>query len=731
MNPKFILILVLIWEGSPFLPAAAQNNKFNIDPEILAKQVTIYRDSYGVPHIHGETDAATMFGFMYAQAEDGFSALERNVASKIGRLSEIEGQDAFEFDLYVRALETERLSREEYNSAPKSFKNLADAWAAGLNFFLEQHPDTPRKIQRYEPWQFFAMGRGESFWAPFAHGVLDHSEITKAISIQEFGKGSNFWMISGKKTVSGNAMLFINPHSEPNAYGEGHLISDEGLNLYGGYRFGFPLPVFGHTPHHGWGFTNNEPDVSDLWRETFDHPENPLAYRYGNDYRTAEKWTERIFILSETDKVERNVTFRKTHHGPIVTTRDGFPMALRIARYEEGGVIQQLYAMARAESFEEFKEAVSRLRYNWLNLGYADREGNIWFVGNGAVPKRSEKFDWSNPLDGSDPETEWKGYHKLEDLPQVLNPESGWLMNTNHSPFRVTSEDENPDPADYPEYMARSPYSSSPVLIDMKGDNPRARASRLLLESQNEYSFKQWSEATMSNTAFEAEKDITLLVEAWSKIEHKDQQKYLNLTPIIDTLRNWDYQSHPESVAMTIYMSKKMMRIWNWLASLKKPPVRIPDKVNAEPVPWDQWDPVAELEQVIFLLELDWGTWKVPYGEINRLQNPVNGQFSDDRKSFPVLGGPGFLGMIQTYIALPFEGLKQWYGVAGNSYVSVVEFGPEVNALTINGSGQSNNPNSPHYNDQAELYGQGKYKKAWTNLEDVKKNAVRVYRPGE
>jgi acyl-homoserine-lactone acylase len=700
--------------------------------EPLADQVVIYRDAYGIPHVHGETDAAAVFGFVYAQAEDGFAELERNVAELIGRLAEIEGEGALASDLYVRALETERLSRTEYAGASPSFRAMAEAWAAGLNHFLARHPEvTPMVIERFEPWQMFAVGRAESLWAPIAHGHLKISEVGDAAGRREQGAGSNVWMIAPSKSATGSAMLFINPHSGPNAYGEGHLVSDEGLNVYGGYRLGRPLPIFGHTPRHGWAWTNNEPDVSDLWRETFDHPADPLAYRYGDGYRTAEEWTDTVRVRTDSGLQSRGVTFRKTHHGPIVAVRDGAPLALRIARWEEGGIIQQLHAMARAESFEEFRSAVSRLQYIWLNLGYADREGNIWFVGNGAVPRRDPGFDWAEPVDGSDPRTEWRGYHSLDELPQVLNPRSGWLMNTNHSPFRVTAEDENPDPSRFPEIMARSPFGSPSVLIDEHGDNARARASRRILSRGDRFTFDGWADAAMSRRAYEAERDVPALIAEWQRLRAADPVRALRLEPMVETLEAWDHVSRDESVAMTLYMVLKMSRVWSWLATLEDPPIPLPSAADAEPLPWDEWNFITGLEKAVSLLERDRGTWRVPYGELNRLQHLVDGRFSDDRPSSPVLGGPGLLGMIQTYIALPMEGLKRWYGVTGNSYVSMVEFGSEVRARTVNGAGQSNDPASPHYTDQAELYGRGEFKPAWTSLEQVRANAVRSYRPGE
>jgi acyl-homoserine-lactone acylase len=705
--------------------------------ESLAEQVMIYRDAYGVPHVHGETDAAAVFGYMYAQAEDALGEVEREVAEMTGRLAELEGEAAVSWDLYVRALETERLSREEYERASPFFRGMAEAWAAGLNHYLDRHPEVvPRVIQRFEPWQMFAVaGRSESIWVPLGHGLLQTTEVGEAMDRFRPGVGSNLWMIGPRKSATGRAMLFINPHNPPETYLEGHLLSDEGLNVYGGNRPARPLPVFGHTPRHGWTMTNNGPDVADLWRETFDHPTDPLAYRYGDGYRIAEEWTETVRVRTDSGPISREVTFRKTHHGPIVAVRDGVPLALRIARWEEGGTVQQFHAMARAGSFEEFRDAVGRLRLIWISIGYADADGTIWYVHNGAVPRRSPEFDWSEPVDGSDPRTEWQGYHALEELPQVLNPASGWLMHTNHSPFRVTAEGENPDAADYPPYMVQTGFGASPVfsvLFDSRGDNTRSRASRRILSGEERFTFEEWAEATMSKRAWEADADIPALITAWERLRDTDPERAASLRSAVEVLQGWDHVSRHESVAMTLYTVLGLTRAWSWVASLDPPPFDPPTVMDLDPTPWDRWDPVVGLEKVVDLLERQWGTWRVPYGEFNRLQRPADGRYRDSLPSTPVLGGPGPTGMIPLFVPVPVEGQRRWYGfVSGNSYVSVVEFGDGVRALSVNGSGQSTDPASPHYTDQAELYGRGAYKPAWTTLEEVRANAVHSYRPGE
>jgi acyl-homoserine-lactone acylase len=455
---------------------------------------------------------------------------------------------------------------------------------------------------------------------------------------------------------------------------------------------------------------------------TFDHPTDPLAYRYGDGYRRAEEWTETIRVRTDSGMEEREVTFRKSHHGPVVAVRDGRSLAMRVARYEDGGFYQQLHAMARARSLQEFQAAVGMLRHPISNFGYADTDGNIWYVYNSPVPRRSERFDWSRPLDGSDPETEWRGYHTLEELPQVLNPESGWLVNTNTSPFRVTAEGENPDPARYPAYMVGE-VGENPVYDTFRDfTTSRLHASRHILSGTDRFTFDEFTRAVSSRRVFQADDDVPALVAEWDRLAEADPRRAEALRPAIEALRRWDRISEMESTAMTLYM--------HWSLAYRGAPAYWFYN-SLEPASTGEWARIQALETAVADLEGDWGTPFVPWGEVSRLQRPVDGTFSDRRPSTPVAGSSGLFGLLHEFNPMPVEGQRPWYGRGGNSYVSVIEFGPEVRARTVLPFGQSADPESPHHDDQAELYGRGELKPVGTSLEEVRAHAVRSYRPGE
>ncbi len=322
-------------------------------PVSLARQVTVYRDHYGVPHVYGKTDAACVFGYIYAQAEDNFWQIEDSYLRGIGRASEVYGEKTLPDDLMVHALEIPRLAKAEYERSSAKMREIADAIAAGLNHYLASNPKVkPRLITRFEPWHPFAFSR-YSLYVMFLGkntGIAAESIVKLSSEIQ----GSNMWAISPQKSTKGNAMLFINPHQPffgPGQWYEGHLHSEQGWHLSGASFFGTGFPTIGHNEHLGWSHTVNKPDVLDVWAETFDKPEEPLAYKYGGGYRQATRWSAEI----KTHATPKTYTFTKTHHGPIVGERAGKKLAVKFARLEEGGQMEEWYEMGRARNLVEFK----------------------------------------------------------------------------------------------------------------------------------------------------------------------------------------------------------------------------------------------------------------------------------------------------------------------------------------------------------------------------------------
>ena len=722
---RFLAVLLAILGGS--LPTAHGQEKATsrdarkspATKEVsaqLARNVTIYRDTYGVPHVFGKTDASTAFGFAYAQAEDNFWRVEANFIYALGRRAEILGERGLNDDRRNRALEIPRLAREEYGRLDPQMRAICDGFAAGFNYYLAHHPEVhPRLLTRIEPWYTLAFIRFNYYQNGFSRdNNLSSTEFRTAEIPEELKQnvGSNGWVVGPTKSESGYALLFINPHLPFFGSGqvyEGHVHSDEGWNFTGYTRFGFPFPYCGHNENGGWVSTDNAADLEDVYLETFDDPKRPLAYKYGNGYRLATERVEEILVKTPTGMETRRITMRKTHHGPVVAAQGDKLVTLRMAKFEADGWLRQWYDMTKANSLAALKRAIAPLNMLFGNIMYADRQGNTFYIYNGAVPKRDPRFDWTKPVDGSDPATEWQGYHTMAELPQLTNPKSGWMQNCNTTPFLLTSEG-NPDPKNYPKYMVQ------------EGDNLRGAVSREILMSKPKFSFADFRQrafdthvmatATRLPELLAALKDQTRTVSAGQGT--KDVRRVREASEILE---RWDRRSTIDSVAMTLFS------LWHNRVSSDRPQGQTGKQSY-----------LAAFEEVLDTLERDFGTWRVSWGEINRLQRldeSKDEKFSDDRPSLPVPGISGNDGAVFTFYAVTQEGQKRRYGAAGGSYISVVEFGPRVIALSVHTFGASGNPNSKHYADQAALYARGEFKPAWFTLDEIRANLEAAYYPGE
>jgi len=680
-----------------------------VGPEAIAREVTIYRDVYGVPHVFGRTDAGAVFGFAYAQAEDNFWRVEDSYISAIGRAAEVDGEKALNKDRLNHALEIPRLAREEYSRLDAHTRSLCDAFAAGLNYYLKRHPETkPRLITKFEPWHPLALIRYAYYQNGFVYDrALSFPDIQTAENERGLkeNQGSNGWVIGPSKSATGHAMLFINPHLPFFGSGqvyEGHVHSDEGWNFTGYTRFGFPFPYVGHNENGGWVSTDNAADLTDVYLETFDDPQRPLAYRYGNGYRMATERTEEIRVKTPGGMETRRFKMRRTHHGPIIGARDGKLLAIRMAKFEGDGWLREWYLMTRAKSLAELKRAMRPLNMLFGNVMYADRQGNTFYLYNGAVPRRNPRFDWTKPVDGSDPATEWQGYHTIDELPQLTNPKTGWMQNCNTTPFLLTSEG-NPDPKKFPKYMVQ------------EGDNLRGEMSRRILSQNKRFTFDEWRRAAFDTTVLGADKHLPSMLAALKKrLDETNDKEAQNLRAAYDELSRWNRRSATESVAMTLFS------LWR-------------DRIE-DNKPADDKSQAAALADVLKTLERDFGTWRVAWGEINRLQRRDESKdesFQDERPSVSIPGFGGRDGAVFTFHARPARGQKKRYGVAGGTYISVVEFAPRVRALSIHVFGSSAHPESRHYADQSRLYARGEFKPAWLALEDIKANLERAYHPGE
>jgi acyl-homoserine-lactone acylase len=482
-------------------------------------------------------------------------------------------------------------------------------------------------------------------------------------------------------------------------YAEIHLDSRQGLRFSGLTVFGFLLPYMGHNDRLGWAYTDNYADHSDLYGELFNDAANPLRYRFGDEYRTAQTWTDSIRVRTASGMQTRSFRFWSTHHGPLVGVADNRPLAVKLARMTEGGWFDQWDAMIRARNLAAWKTALRMLRVPYMNTMYADADGNIGYIYNSAVPRRRAGINPSGILDGSDPATEWQGFHSFDELPQVWNPPTGWLLNTNSTPFTATTG-LTMTRADFPAYM-----------VGPETDNPRGVSSRRVLSSLRGVTFDDFARLVWDTRLSAADSLLPLLFAEFDALPSTAERQVL--APIVERLRAWNRTADTASIETTWFVLGNERRM-------------AADRANQR-----RTRPHTEaLAEALQLLDRTWRTRDVPWGKLNRHQRPLPGAppaLDTTRASLAVGGAAAGLGSVFTFEGPPFAVAKPRVGRGGNSFVSVIEFGPSVRAASILNYGQSGDPASPHFFDQAVLYARRQFKPAWFSRADVEANSVRSY----
>lgn len=699
-----------------------------------AQDITIIRDNWGVPHIYGKKDADCAFGIMYAQCEDNFRQLEESFISALGRSAEVYGESRLPGDLGIALFECVKKAKADYANASSLIKGLCNSGAAGINYYLYKHPDTARRLlQHYEPWFFLLPGTDN----PSGHGITaaeirsyNNTLLPRSAgegednSIEERENGSNTMAIAPSHSASGQAMLLINPHV--NFFGNGqryecHLISEQGLNVSGFAIFGNFYIWSGFNPNSGWAHTNSGVDFTDVYLERFDNPADPSSYRYGNTYRSATTWTDTVRYKTATGIQSKAVLLRKTHHGPVVARRDSFLVTIKNVTAPQSSYIEQCWKMSRSKNLRQFKAAMNKRALGYPNTMYADKHGNTAYWHGNAVPKRPTQFDWRSPVDGSNPATEWQGLHRLKDIAQVINPASGWIQNCNSTPYMAAGSS-SPKQADYPAYMAYDKHIF------------RAVEAVRLLSAPDKISYADFEKLVVSNHLPMMASWLPQILTAYDSMAATSPALKEKLGAVADTLRRWNYRyalnSQATSIAVMWYIQYDN---WN-----KNQPRQAATDDNATDLQGNQLPmsgaiAVDLLGKAAEALNTRFGTALINWGDINRLQR-VEGspeRFDDNKPSWPVAAVPSPLGSLFAFGNGLTRGQQMFYGARGNTYTAIVTFGPRLQARSIMYFGQSANPSSSHYLDQAPLYVEGKFKDAWFYKEDVLKHAEKTYHPGE
>lgn len=692
-----------------------------------ADRVTIIRDNWGIPHIYGKTDADVVFGLLYAQAEDDFNRIEVNFMNAMGRLAEAEGEKEIYRDLRMKLfIDPEELKRQ-YDASPDWLKKLMNAWADGLNFYLHSHPEVEaRVLKRFEPWMALSFSEGsiggdiervslnqlENFYGDRLSDKLpvETEDLTKE------PQGSNGFAIAPSNSATGNALLLINPHTSFYFRAEVHMVSEEGLNAYGAVTWGQFFVYQGFSDKAGWMHTSSGADVIDEYLETVVEKDDGFYYTYGDEERPF-KTTTLSLPYKDGDKMsEKQVTVYHSHHGPVVRSADGKWVSVQLMN-KPMEALTQSYMRTKAQGHSDYY-ATSRIKTNSSNnTVYADAEGNIAYYHGNFHPKRDTDFDFAKPVDGSNPATDWQGLHPLEDQIILVNPENGWLMNTNNWPFSAAGKF-SPKQQDYPSYMSR--YK----------ENYRGIHAIKVLEGKTDFTLDSLLEAAYDSELTAFDDLIPTLLAAYDSTADNDPLKS-SLGEQIEILRAWDYRYAETSIAtsLAVYWGEELMR--QSMPISRRLGIDIYNYMMKETTAEQKLGALAAAANKLIV---DFGNWKTAWGDINRFQRltgDIVQPFDDSQPSYPVGFTSSRWGSLAAYGQRTFNNTKKKYGTRGNSFVAVIDFGKKIRAKAISAGGQSSDPTSPHFADQAELYAKGQLRDVNFYKEDILKNAEETYSPGK
>ena len=726
---KIVLLL------AAFAPCAAFAFQPGAGPEALARwkqqaaNVTIVRDDWGIAHIHGKTDADAVFGMIYAQAEDDFNRVETNYLNAMGRLAEAEGESRIYQDLRMKLFIDPAVLKQQYAASPAWLKSLMNAFADGLNFYLATHPAVkPRVIQSFEAWMALSFTEGS------IGGDIERVNLTQLqafygkepapqapVAADPFAEpeptGSNGMAIAPSNTAGHHALLLINPHTSFFFRSELQMSSDQGLNAYGAATWGQFFIYQGFNEHVGWMHTTSGVDAVDEYLETVDKKADGYVYKYGSEERPVAASEIAVPYRTAQGMAEKKFTVYRTHHGPIIRESNGKWVAIRLMQ-EHIKALTQSYTRTKARDYKSYRETMELKANSSNNTIYADDSGNIAYFHGNFIPRRDTGFDWTKPVDGSNPATEWNGLLDVDQTPHLLNPKSGWLYNTNNWPWSAAGVS-SPRKEDYP------------VYVESGGESARGLHAIRVLEGKKDFTLDSLIAAAYDSYLTWFDNPLPALIKAWDQASDGNSLK-AKLAPQIDLLRKWDHRWSVNSVAtaLAVFWAEDVRRRVGAGGRGGRASGTPPDDAIAR-APADQL--LQSLDAASIKLEADFGKWNTPWGDINRYQRltgDIVQPFNDTGPSIPVGFTSSTWGSLASFGARAYPGTKKWYGTSGNSFVAVVEFGKTVRARAVTAGGESGDPKSPHFNDQAGRYSTGTLREVYFYRSQLKGHTKGEYHPG-
>ena len=667
--------------------------------QINPNSIEIVRDEFGIPHIYAKTDAEVAYGLAWVNAEDDFKTIQEAYLAGNAMLSNHIGLKGAPADFISQFIGSSSLIDEKIDDISKDYMKVVEGYAQGLNAYAKSNPDkvlykklfpiTPKKMLMYSQLQLFISNEG-AYWA----GRILNNDTQDEYLDQNL-TGSNVIAMNSSKTISGETFLAINTHQPlegPTSWYEVHLNSDEGTNIIGTMYPGTPNVLIGVNEHLGWSHTVNYPDKTDVFKLKM---KNKRKYIVDDLEYDLEKYKAKITVKILGIPIKINRKYYKSIYGPTLKNKSGY-YSIRTPTLFNVRALEQWWNMGKAKNFSEFYDAYKMKQIPGFNVGYADRYDTIFYMSNGILPKRAEGYNWKGIVPGDTMETLWTEYHEIEDLPQVIQPKSGFIYNANHSPFKSTSADENPNEKDYSERMGYETY-----------DNNRSIRLIELIESYDKVSYDDFKDIKYDNS-FPSKfsynfMDINLIDEIELDTNHE-------LFEIVNEIQNWNRKTDINSIGAGLYGVLYYHLIYNYADQIRK--------LTSEDKPVSKEIILSAVSDIKPYLIEHFGKVKITLGEFQKL---VRGD-----KELPIWGLPD---VITAMSSRPYKDGKHKV-FAGESYIGLVRFTDEGPVMeSIISFGNSDDPSSDHYTDQMEMYSKFQTKKMTFDKEEIYAKAKSIYNP--
>lgn len=666
--------------------------------QINPKDIDIVRDEYGVPHIYGKTDADVAYGLAWAHCEDDFKTIQEAYLAGNGLLTKHLGLKGASADLLTQVIESKQTVNKLFYTLSDDFIKILQAYSDGINKYAELHseqilvkdlfPITPRKMASYSFLQLFISSGADKII-----GDIYSNNVGGDFNFYNNMNGSNAIALNSAKIGRNETFLAINPHQPfdgPTSWYEAHLVSEEGTDIIGATFAGAPCILIGTNRHLAWTHTVNYPDKADVFKLQM-HPKKRNVYYFENQEKKLEVRKASIYtkILGLSIKVKRK--FYKSIYGPTLKNKKGY-YSVRTPSLYNIKSLEQWWRMNKAKSFTEFYNILKTRNIPGYNIGYADKNDTIFYISNGIIPKRDERYDWKKVLPGNTKKTLWNEYYEITELPQVINPKSGFVYNANHSPFKSTSEEENPNPKNFSQTMGYETY-----------DNNRSTRILELIKSYDKINYETFKSIKNDNSYPEPMNYNFMNI---NKIFDMNAKNYPEVSELIESIQTWNRKTDSDSFGAGTYAMF-------YYTITQRPFYKSYYNRNFSE------ELIAEcLLEVKNKMLKNFNNTAVKLGEFQKL---VRGE-----KEMPIFGMPD--------VITAMRGVNYKDGRIkishGESYVGLVRFTDEgVEYESVSPYGSSDNPDSVHYSDQMELLAGFKTKKMTFDRREIYKNSKKIYHP--